>query len=467
MAALASRFPEPFAFGAATAAYQIEGATTADGRGRSIWDTFAQIPGKVLGQQDGRTALDHYHRFEQDVAIMADLGLSAYRFSVAWPRIVPDGHGAVEARGIAFYRRLLESVRAAGIEPVATLYHWDLPQPLQDRGGWANRETVAAFSRYAEVVHGELGDLVNTWMTINEPWCAAFLGYGNGVHAPGLTDPRAAFRSAHHLMLGHGEAVRVMRAQDPSHTYGVVPNLYGVVPSSSGDPAADHRAADTIDALQNRMWLDAALSGRYPSEVVTLFERFGADDALVRGDLQVIAQPLDVLGVNYYSQHHVMGREPQPVTDPGLAGQEHVVHLPPPEPQTAMGWSIEPRGLRDLLVRLQRDWPVPPIIITENGAAFDDRIVDGVVADTARRDYLASHIAAVAEAIEAGVDVRGYFAWSLLDNYEWTFGYDKRFGLVHVDYTTQERTIKVSGHWYRDLITAHRQHHRSPEQDAH
>ncbi len=269
---LAGRFPEGFAFGAATAAYQIEGATNADGRGVSIWDTFARVPGKVRGAQNGDVAVDHYHRFAEDVAIMAELGLDAYRFSFAWPRIVPDGDGAVERRGLDFYRRLLSTVREAGIEPVATLYHWDLPQALQDRGGWANRETAHAFARYAEIVHAELGDLVETWMTLNEPWCSAFLGYGNGVHAPGLTDPRAALRAAHHLLLGHGLAVRAMRAQDATHRFGFVPNLYGVVSGESGDAEADRRAVDTVDAIQNRLWLDATLRGAYPEEIVALVE---------------------------------------------------------------------------------------------------------------------------------------------------------------------------------------------------
>lgn len=454
--ALAARFPADFAFGAATASYQIEGAVDQDGRGTSIWDTFSRVPGKVVRGQNGDTAVDHYHRFAEDVQLMANLGLGAYRFSIAWPRIIPDGDGKVEQRGIAFYRRMLEAVRAAGIAPVATLYHWDLPQALQDRGGWANREIVDVFTRYAEVVHGELGDLVDTWLTINEPWCAAFLGYASGVHAPGLTDPRAALRAAHHLLLAHGRAVQAMRGQDATHRYGVVPNLYGVVTGDSGDPDADHRAAATVDALQNRLWLDATLLGRYPEEIVALQQRFNAADAVRPGDMDAIAQPLDLLGVNYYSQHHVRGREPVPVTDPGLAGQEHVEHLPPPHPRTAMGWSIEPHGLRDLLVRLDRQWPVPPIMITENGAAFDDELIDGAVHDGERQQYLATHIAAVAEALEAGVDVRGYLAWSLLDNFEWSFGYDKRFGIVHVDYRTQQRTIKDSGYWYRGLIAAHR-----------
>ncbi|HLS26055.1 MAG TPA: GH1 family beta-glucosidase [Beutenbergiaceae bacterium] len=454
--ALAARFPADFAFGAATASYQIEGAASADGRGVSIWDTFSRVPGKVRRGQNGDIAVDHYHRFAEDVEIMANLGLRSYRFSFAWPRVIPDGDGAIEPRGIAFYRRLLETVRAAGITPVATLYHWDLPQPLQDRGGWANREIVDAFTRYAQIVHGEFGDLVDTWLTVNEPWCSAFLGYGSGVHAPGLTDPRAALRAAHHLLLAHGAAVRVMRREGPGHNYGVVPNLYGIVTGDSGDFEADRKAAATVDAIQNRLWLDATLHGRYPEEIIDLQQRFNAADAVHPGDMDTIAQPLDLLGVNYYSQHHVRGREPAPVTDPALAGQEHVEFLPPPHPRTAMGWSIEPHGLRDLLLRLQREWPVPPIMITENGAAFDDELTGDAVHDADRQQYLATHIAAVAEAIEAGVDVRGYLAWSLLDNFEWAFGYDKRFGIVHVDYATQQRTIKDSGHWYRDLLAAHR-----------
>ncbi len=458
---LAGRLPASFTFGAATSSYQIEGATNEDGRGRSIWDTFAQVPGKVIGEQNGDVAVDHYHRFERDIEIMADLGLKAYRFSIAWPRIVPDGDGDVEPRGLDFYRRLCTSLRAAGITPMATLYHWDLPQPLQDRGGWASREIVPAFTKYAQIVHGELGDLVDSWMTINEPWCAAFLGYGNGVHAPGITDPRAALRAAHHLLLGHGEAITAMRAAAPEHKFGLVPNLYGVVPQDPEKPE-DLKAADTIDALQNRLWLDATLKGKYPEEITRLQRRFGADDAVLDGDMEVISVPQDLLGVNYYSQHHVRGvRDPRPATDPARAGMEHVESAPRPTPQTAMGWSIEPHGLTNVLRRLKDEWPVPPIYITENGAAFEDEARDGVVVDTDRRDFIASHVSAVADAMDDGVDVRGYFAWSLLDNYEWAFGYEKRFGIVHVDYATQARTIKASGAWYRDLIAAHDNHHQS------
>ncbi|GGI07954.1 GH1 family beta-glucosidase [Egicoccus halophilus] len=456
---LAARFPSGFLFGAATSSYQIEGAVDVDGRGPSIWDTYSHTPGRTAGGETGDVAVDHYHRFREDVALMADLGLSAYRFSIAWPRIVPDGDGEIEARGLAFYRRLVDALVDAGIEPVVTLYHWDLPQALQDRGGWANRDVVDAFTRYATIVHDHLGDAVRTWTTHNEPWCASFLGYGLGRHAPGLTDPRAAFRAAHHLLLSHGDAVAAMREQaaGDDHRFGIVPNLYGVI--ASGDDEADRRAAATIDALQNRLWLDTTLLGRYPDEVLDLHERFRAGDTVHDGDLERIAQPLDVLGVNYYSQHHVQAGEGEPTYDSAHPGSEHVDWLAPPEPTTEMGWGIEPHGLRDLLQRLHAEWPVPPILICENGAAFPDADVDadGVVQDADRQQFLADHLAAVADAIDAGVDVAGYLAWSLMDNFEWAYGYAKRFGIVRVDYDTLERTVKASGRWYRDLLAAHRQ----------
>ncbi|HSK24513.1 MAG TPA: GH1 family beta-glucosidase [Egicoccus sp.] len=456
--ALAARFPSRFLFGAATSAYQIEGAVNVDGRGPSIWDTYSHTPGRTANGETGDVAVDHYHRVEQDVALMADLGLSAYRFSVAWPRIVPDGDGAVEPRGLAFYRQLVDALRDADIEPVVTLYHWDLPQALQDKGGWANRDVVAAFTRYARIVHDELGDAVRTWTTHNEPWCAAFLGYGLGRHAPGLTEPRAAFRAAHHLLLSHGDAVAAMRGQagGDDHRFGIVPNLYGVVPAT--DSEDDARAAATIDALQNRLWLDTTLFGRYPDEVIELHQRFRADDAVHDGDLERIAQPLDLLGVNYYSRHHVRGGQGEGGFVTAYPGAGHVEFLAPPEPTTDMGWGIEPEGLRALLVRLHVEWPVPPLLICENGAAFPDTDLgaDGVVRDLDRRQFLADHVAAVADAIDEGVDVAGYMAWSLLDNFEWAYGYGKRFGIVQVDYDTLERVVKASGHWYRDLLAAHR-----------
>lgn len=447
-------WPAGFLWGAATSAYQIEGAVREDGRGPSIWDTFSHTPGRIADGATGDVAADHYHRLEQDVALMRELGLGAYRFSVAWPRILPAGDGEVERRGLDFYRRLVALLSEAGIEPVVTLYHWDLPQALQDRGGWANRATVDAFVRYAEVVHDALGDGVEVWLTVNEPWCAAFLGHSSGVHAPGLTDPRTAYRAAHHLLLAHGDAtVAMRRAAGAAHRFGFVPNLYGVVARS--EAPEDVAAAELVDALQNRMWLDAVLRGRYPDEVVDLFARFGADDALEPGDAERIAAPVDVLGVNYYSQHHVAagpGRGPVGSEFPGC---ESVQLLDPPEPTTAMGWSVEPDGLERLLVRLRDEYDAPPVLICENGAAYPDEVgPDGEVADPERVRYLEEHVAAVARALRRGVDVRGYFVWSLIDNFEWSFGYTRRFGIVHVDFATQRRRIKASGQWYRRFVAA-------------
>jgi beta-glucosidase len=447
----ATAFPDRFLWGAATAAYQIEGAADEDGRGPSIWDTFSHTPGRVRHGDTGDVAVDHYHRVEQDVALMVDLGLDAYRFSVAWPRIVPDGDGAVEPQGLAFYARLVTLLRSAGIEPVVTLYHWDLPQALQDRGGWANRATVDAFVRYAAVVHDALGADVATWMTINEPWCAAFLGYASGHHAPGLTDPRAAMRAAHHLLLAHGDATAAMRrAAGAAHRFGIVPNLYGVQPA--GNRPEDLAAARAVDGLQNRLWLDATLKGRYPDDIHAIFTRFGADDAIRAGDAERIAQPMDVLGVNYYEQHHVRAGVGQGLGSP-FPGCEDVEFVPSPPPHTGMGWGIEPDSLEAMLVRLHEEYDPPPIMICENGACFDDVVgPDGQVHDPERRDFIAAHVAAVGRAIAAGVDVRGYFVWSLLDNFEWAHGYARRFGITHVDYATQRRTLKTSGIWYRDLL---------------
>jgi len=444
-------FPEHFSWGAATASYQIEGAANEDGRGRSIWDTFSHTPGRIHNGDTGDVAVDHYHRLEQDIALMVELGIDAYRFSVAWPRIVPDGDGEVEPRGLAFYARLVALLRAEGIEPVVTLYHWDLPQALQDRGGWANRATADAFVRYAEVVHDRLGADVDTWMTINEPWCAAFLGYASGHHAPGLVDPRAALRSAHHLLLAHGDATAAMRRASGSvHRFGIVPNLYGV--QAGGHRPEDLAAARAIDGLQNRLWLDTTLKGSYPDDVRAIFARFGADDAIESADEARIAQPLDVLGVNYYQQHHVMAGGGQGLGSP-FPGCEDVEFLPSAHPRTGMGWGIEPASLEAMLIRLDQEYDVPPIMICENGASFDDVVdADGRVHDPGRRDFIAAHIRAVGRAIAAGVDVRGYFVWSLLDNFEWAHGYAERFGVVHVDYETQRRTIKTSGAWYRDSI---------------
>jgi beta-glucosidase len=437
--------PAGFLWGAATAAYQVEGAVTEDGRGPSIWDTFGHTPGRVAGGDTGDVAVDHYHRYPGDVALMADLGLNSYRFSVAWPRIQPDGRGAANQRGLDFYRRLVDELLAHGIEPWVTLYHWDLPQALEDAGGWPARDTAARFADYAQLVHGALSDRVTYWTTLNEPWCSAFLGYAAGVHAPGRRDPAASVRAAHHLMLGHGLAAG--RMAGAGSRLGVTLNLYDV--GAASDRPEDVDAARRIDGIQNRLFLDPLLRGRYPDDVVRDLAAV-TDQAHVRdGDLATIAAPLDLLGVNYYTRHVVeaaVGAVPASV----WVGSDHVRAVGTGLPRTAMGWDVDPGGLGALLRRLSREYPGIPLYITENGAAFDDVVAaDGRVHDAERVAYLRAHLAACHEAIAAGVPLRGYFAWSLLDNFEWAYGYAKRFGLVHVDYATQRRTPKDSAHWYR------------------
>lgn len=442
-------------WGAATAAYQVEGSVDAAGRGPSIWDTFSHTPGRVARGDTGDTAIDHYRRWEDDVELMAALGLDAYRFSVAWPRVVPDGSGAVERRGLEFYRALAQRLTDHGIEPVVTLYHWDLPQALQDRGGWAERATAEAFARYAQIVHDELGDLVSWWTTLNEPWCSAFLGHASGEHAPGIRDAATSFRAVHHLLLAHGLAMQRLRNNaDRHHQFGIVLNLIPAVAAS--DEQADIAAATTIDALQNRCFLDPVLRGRYPGEVEELMRRFDADHVVRAGDLDVIATPSDLLGVNYYHRHHVAADPGAPA--PGIfPGADGVRLLAQPEPTTAMGWGVEPEGLEHLLVDLDRQG-APPIMVCENGAAYPDEVDDdGSIRDDERQAYLEAHVAAVGRAVDAGVDVRGYLVWSLFDNFEWAHGYARRFGIVHVDYATQQRTIKQSGHWYAAHIAQTRE----------
>ncbi|MCW2944711.1 MAG: beta-galactosidase [Actinoallomurus sp.] len=434
---------EDFLWGAATAAYQIEGAAREDGRAPSIWDTFSRTPGRVLGGDTGDVAADHYHRWAEDVDTMSALGLGAYRFSIAWPRI----H---DRRGIDFYSRLVDALLERGIAPVATLYHWDLPQELEDAGGWPTRDTALRFAEYAERIGAALGDRVHTWTTLNEPWCSAFLGYASGVHAPGRTEPAAALAAAHHLNLAHGLAAQVLPGR-----VSVTLNLHHV--------RGDAEAVRKVDAVSNRIFLGPMLDGAYPAD---LLEDTGqiTDWSFVRaGDEAVIAVPLDVLGVNYYAPTLVRnwdGGSSRATADghrDGTAspwvGCDDVEFVQQPGPYTEMGWSIDATGLTELLLRLHRDHPGTPLMITENGAAFDDRLdAGGRVRDQRRIDYLRDHIAAAGRAMEAGADVRGYFVWSLLDNFEWAYGYSKRFGVVHVDYATQRRTWKDSAHWYRDLI---------------
>ncbi len=443
-------FPEGFVWGTATAAYQIEGSVTADGRVTSIWDTFAHTPGRVLNGENGDVANDHYVRYADDVALMASLGVGAYRFSISWPRVV-SGDGTVNQRGLDFYRRLIDALLEAGITPYATLYHWDLPQTLQDAGGWPARDTAYRFADYAAVVHEALGDRVKQWITVNEPWCAAFLGYGSGDHAPGLRAPELAVRAAHHLLLAHGLAAPVLRAGDG--LAGAAPNLYAI--SAATDSEADLDAARRIDGLQNRFFLDALLRGSYPADVVADLAPFGFEEAIKPGDMELIGGPIDFLGINYYSRHTVstgsgggvVATSPFASASP-WPGAEHVSFVNAGRPVTDMGWEVDPDGLRETLVRVAKEYPPVPLYITENGAAYVDTVVDGEVDDPERAAYIEAHLEACHDAIADGVPLKGYFTWSFMDNFEWGWGYGKRFGLVHVDYETQKRTPKSSARWY-------------------
>jgi beta-glucosidase len=450
-------FPDGFLWGAATAAYQIEGAAQEDGRAPSIWDTFSHTPGKVLNGDTGDVATDHYHRWQEDVATMAALGIGAYRFSISWSRVLPGG--TPNQKGLDFYSRLVDELLEHGIAPIATLYHWDLPQDLEDAGGWPERDTARRFADYAERIGRVLGDRVHTWTTLNEPWCSAFLGYASGVHAPGRTDPAAALAAAHHLNLAHGLAVRALRGvTPPSARHSVTLNLHHL--------RGDAEAVRQVDAVSNRVFLDPMLGRGYPGDLLEDTASI-TDWGFVRdGDEAIIAAPLDVLGVNYYSPTLVRvwdGTSPREHADghrQGAAspfvGCDRVEFAEQPGPYTAMGWPIDATGMEELLLRLRREYPDTPLMVTENGAAFDDAPEDGRVRDVRRIDYLRDHIAAVERASDAGADVRGYFAWSLLDNFEWAYGYSRRFGLVHVDYPTGKRTWKDSAHWYRDTIATHR-----------
>ncbi|MFP1628114.1 GH1 family beta-glucosidase [Streptomyces sp. 5K101] len=447
----ALRFPAGFRWGTATAAYQIEGAAAEDGRTPSIWDTFSRIPGKVRNGDTGDIAADHYHRTSEDIALMRRLGVTDYRFSIAWPRVQPTGRGPAVQKGLDFYRRLVDELLASGIRPVATLYHWDLPQELEDAGGWPQRETAQRFAEYAGIMAGALGDRVATWTTLNEPWCAAFLGYGNGVHAPGRTSPLASLRAAHHFNLAHGWAVRELRSRLPARCeVSLTLNLHAVRPLS--DSAADVDAARRIDAVGNRIFLDPVFHGRLPEDLVRDTAPV-TDWSFVRdGDLEAASAPMDSLGINYYSPT-VVAAGSSPAPSPWAGAEEHVRFLPAPGPRTAMDWPVDAEGLYELLTRLRDDLPSVPLVITENGAAYDDYAdPSGAVKDPERVAYLHAHLAAVHRAIEAGADVRGYFLWSLLDNFEWAYGYSKRFGIVHVDFATQRRTFKDSAHWYADVI---------------
>ena len=454
------RFPPGFLWGAATAAYQIEGAAHEDGRRDSIWDTFSRVPGAVLGGDDGEVACDHYHRFADDVALMADLNLASYRFSTSWARVRPDG-GAVNPAGLDFYSRLVDELLSHDIMPWLTLYHWDLPQALEDVGGWTNRDTAYRFAEYAVGMHEALGDRVHVWTTLNEPWCAAFVGYTAGIHAPGRRSPADGLAAAHHLLLGHGLAVAELRARAPEATLGITLNLTVADPLDAADPG-DVQAARLIDGQLNRIFLDPLLRGQYPADVLADVAPFGLLDHVRDGDLEIISTKFDALGVNYYNGLAVCAQG-APTAPRGEAPVARPTSSPFPAasgahartrglPVTAMGWEVQPEGLTRLLVRLHQEYTGPAgvaLYVTENGAAYQDTPDDrGFVQDDARRDYLDLHLRAVHDALARGVDVRGYFAWSLLDNFEWAWGYAQRFGIVRVDYDTQVRTPKASALWY-------------------
>jgi beta-glucosidase len=441
------KVPLDFVWGAATASYQIEGAANDDGRGESVWDRFSHTPGKVKNGDTGDVATDHYHRYQEDVNIMRELGLDAYRFSIAWPRILPEGTGAVNEAGLAFYDRLVDALLAAGVTPYVTLYHWDLPQALQDRQrGWISRDIVEQFAHYADVVARRLGDRVLHWMTFNEPSVFVYDGYARGRHAPGLTDERAAVQAAHHVLLAHGTTVPILRQNvGPDAQVGIV---YAVSPVEVERETPEALAMQKrLDAMRNGWFVDPVLAGHYPAVLLA------ADDLpnpqTKDGDLDVIQTALDFIGLNYYSRTYIrVGEDGKPLPSHGIqAAEEHM-------DRTAMGWEIYPQGLYNILAQFHQRYPDLPIYITENGAAFEDEVEDGRIHDERRVAYLRAHFRKMWEALQDGVPLRGYFLWSLLDNFEWAHGYSKRFGIVHVDYPTGTRRWKDSAYFYQSVIKA-------------
>lgn len=439
-------FPAGFRWGLATAAYQIEGAAHEGGRGASIWDTFSHTPGLSHHGDTGDIACDHYHRWERDFDLLAELGVTDYRLSVSWSRLQPAGTGALNETAVAFYRSQLEGLRARGIRPLVTLYHWDLPQPLEDAGGWPARATAERFGEFATLVVERLGDLATDWVTLNEPWCSSFLGYGKGAHAPGRKDYRAAAAAAHHLNLAHGLALRGIRRVRPDARVGITNIVTDIVPASPSP--GDAAAAERLDAVSNRVFLDPVYLGAYSAPVHAALDPLGLADLIEPGDLELIAAPTDFAGINHYQRvvaHH----------DPEF--QPFAVDERPAEPATtSFGWSVIPESLTAVLSRVAREFTKLPLYVTENGASYHDYVdPNGEVVDIERVAYFDGYLAAAADAIREGVDLQGYYAWSFLDNFEWAEGYSKRFGLVYVDYRTQERIPKLSAAWYRQLITEH------------
>jgi len=463
------RFPDGFVWGAATSAYQIEGGTNLDGRTPCIWDTFA-AEGRTRDGSDGSVAVEHRLRMTDDVALLAELGMPAYRFSISWPRAQPGGEGPASASGLDFYRRLVDELLDKGIEPVVTLYHWDLPQELEDRGGWPVRETAERFADYTALVGAALGDRVRRWVTVNEPWCASMLGYAGGIHAPARTEPGAAVAAAHHLLLGHGLAVDVLRSlvtapAEPGHDtsgraatagnpveIGITVNPYPV--HAAGDRPEDHDAVRRIDGLANRLWYDPVLLGRYPDDLLADLSSVSDLAHIHDGDLAVISRPIDALGLNYY-RPYLVRHEPGASAVSEWPGSPDVALIDPESTPTANGWAVDPQGLFDALVRVSQDYDPPPLYIHENGGAFPDVAdVEGHVEDTDRIEFLDGHLRACHDAIATGVDLRGFFVWSFLDNFEWAEGYADRFGIVHVDYATQKRTPKASATWYAKVVSS-------------
>ncbi|KAB2341652.1 GH1 family beta-glucosidase [Actinomadura rudentiformis] len=445
-------FPAGFIWGTATASYQVEGAVTADGRGPSIWDTFAHTPGRIVDGSTGDVAADHYRLFADDIRLLASLGFTAYRFSIAWPRVVPDGSGPVNPAGLAFYRRLAETCLENGVTPYATLYHWDLPQPLEDAGGWMVRDTAERFRDYTAVTHDALSDVIKHWMTLNEPWCSSLDGYGSGNLAPGRTEGANAMKAVHHLLLGHGLALEAIRS--PEGSYGIVLNLAPV--HAASESPADRDAARRVDGLQNRLFLEPLLFGKYPADVLgdtgmaAWFEQY-------EDDLPLISAPLDFMGVNYYCPTTVAAPT-GPISDPGKPstqpGSENVIAVDTGLPRTQMDWPIQPSGLRDILTRINELAPELPLYVTENGAAYPDTpAAGGTIEDDDRQRYIEQHIAAAHQVVAEGVPLKGYFVWSLMDNFEWALGFSRRFGIVYVDYATQTRTVKKSGRWLQRFLT--------------
>ena len=432
-------FPSSFTWGVATSAFQIEGASQADGKGPSIWDTFSHTPGRIIDGSNGDIACDHYHRYKEDVGLMAGLGVDAYRFSMAWSRVQPQGKGDWNEAGWTFYSNLLDELAAKNIDAHVTLYHWDLPQGLQDEGGWLNRETAYRFAEYAAEVARRFGNRVKTIATHNEPWCTANLGYGNAQFAPGVADVKQSVQVSHHLLLSHGLAMRAMRAVNPSCQLGIVLNQWTA--DAATDSQADRDMAEWEYARSVQWFMEPIFKGRYPEYAL---KGHGANAPVVEaGDMDIIQGPLDFLGVNYYFRAYCSAEDP-PRKPEGKLGF------------TDMGWEIYPQGLTELLVKLKGEYALPPIFITENGMANADAVIDGAVPDAARIDYVQRHLAALRDAMDKGVNVAGYFLWSLMDNFEWNSGYAKRFGIVHVDYETQKRTLKDSAHWYREFIKRQR-----------